>query len=197
MFTASPSSFFGVGYSLASNAISLVTATGTSGVTVGTTFVGSAATDILTTAAPHGLLVGDRVRLVAGTGALPTGLAAATDYYVKTVPNSTTLTLAATRNGTTIDLTADGGTAHILKSMGPLDEVTDAEANATTGDWRKVVFGLMEMLYLKWLGTASADRPSKLTISRTSTVDNTTGDVTRSYTVRVTVSASTVDVAAE
>ena len=141
--------------------------------------------------------MGDRVRLVAGTGALPTGLAAATDYYVKTVPTTTTLTLAATRNGALIDITADGGTAHLLKAMGPLDEVTDTEANASSGDWRKVVFGIMEMLYLKWIGTPTADRPAKLTISRSSSVDNTTGDVTRSYTVRVTVSASTVDVAAE
>ena len=93
-----------------------------SGVTVGTTFVGSASTDTITTAAAHGLLVGDRVRLVAGTGALPTGLAAATDYYVKTVPTTTTLTLAATRNGALIDITADGGTAHLLKAMGPLEE---------------------------------------------------------------------------
>lgn len=85
--------------------------------TVGTTFTGSASTDRLTTATAHGLSVGARVRVVAGTGSLPTGLAADTDYYVLTVPTTTTLTLAAVRGGTLINVTADGGTAHLLKSL--------------------------------------------------------------------------------
>lgn len=85
--------------------------------TVGTTFTGSASTDRLTTATAHGLSVGARVRVVAGTGALPTGLAADTDYYVLTVPTTTTLTLSAVRGGALINITADGGTAHLLKSL--------------------------------------------------------------------------------
>lgn len=196
-FNSAPSSFFGAAYALASNAISLKTATDTSGVTVGTTFVGAASTDLITTATAHGLLVGDRVRCVAGTGALPTGISAATDYWVRSVPTSTTLTLSATRGGALLDITVDGGTAHLLKSMGPLDEVTDTEANASTGDWRKVLFGIMEMIYYKWTGTATADRPGKVVVTRSATVNNTTNEITRSYTVRITLSPTAVDVAAE
>ena len=193
-FNSSPSSFFGVGYSLASSAISLITATNTTGVTVGTTFVGSAATDTITTAAAHGLKTGNRVRVVAGTGALPTGISAATDYWVRNTPTTTTLTLSATRGGALIDLTADGGTAHLLKSMGPLDEVTDTEANATTGDWRKIVFGIMEMIYQRWASTQPADRPSKLTITRTSSINSFTGNVTYNYGVKVSVASGSVEV---
>ena len=196
-YNSAPSSFFGAGYSLASSAISLITGTDTTGVTVGTTFVGSASTDTLTTAGAHGLVVGDRVRCVAGTGALPTGISAATNYWVSSVATTTTLKLAATRGGTAIDITADGGTGHFLKSMGPLDEVTDTEANATTGDWRKVILGIMEMIYWKWTGTTTANRPGKVSIVRSASVNNTTGEVVRTYTVRITLEAITSEVAAE
>lgn len=196
-FNSSPTSFFGATYSLASSAISLLTGTDTTGVTVGTTFTGSASTDRLTTATAHGLLVGDRVRLVAGTGSLPTGLSAATDYYVQAVPSTTTLTLAATRGGALIDITVDGGTAHLLKAMPALEELTDTEAHATTGDWRKILFALMEMIYLKWTGTPSADRPARVTITRTSSVNNTTGAVTRTYRVGITLTPSALEVSAE
>jgi len=196
-FNSAPTSFFGAAYALASSAISLPTATGTTGVTVGTTFTGSASTNRLTTATAHGLLVGDRVRLVAGTGALPTGLSAATDYYVQAVPSTTTLTLAATRGGALIDITVDGGTDHLLKSMGPLDELTDTEAHATTGDWRKIVFALMELLYLKWTGLATADRPGKIKITRRQTINNTSGNITYYYTVSITTTPSGIEVASE
>jgi len=202
-YNAAPSSFFGAGYSLASSAISIKTATDTTGVTVGTTFIGSASTDTLTTATAHGIIVGDRVRCVAGTGALPTGISAATDYWVLTVPTTTTLTISATRSGTLLNITADGGTDHLLKAMGALDEVTDTEANATTGDWRKVLFGIMEMIYWKFTGTATADRPTKATITRTQKLNNTTGEITRIYTVRITLApsaaapSSAVEVASE
>ena len=196
-YNSAPSTFFGASYALASSAISLQTVTDTTGVTVGTTFVGAASTDTLTTATAHMLLVGDRVRVVAGTGALPTGLAAATDYWVHSVPTTLTLRLSATRGGTVVDITADGGTAHILKSMGPLYEVTDTEANASTGDWRKVLFGIMEMIYYKWTGTATEDQPSKVSVSRSSSVNNTTNEITRRYTVSLTLAPGAVDVASE
>jgi hypothetical protein len=196
-YNSAPSSFFGAAYALASSAISFQTVTETTGVTVGTTFVGAASTDTLTTATAHGLLVGDRVRVVAGTGALPTGLSAATDYWVHSVASTLTLKLAATRGGVAIDITADGGTGHILKSMGQLYEVTDTEANATTGDWRKVLFGLMEMIYYKWTGTATADRPGKVSVTRSASVNNATNEITRRYTVSITLNPGTVDVSAE
>lgn len=49
----------------------------------------------------HGLEIGDKVEFTT-TGALPTGLTAGTDYYVKTVPSADTFTVAATPDGTAI-----------------------------------------------------------------------------------------------
>lgn len=64
---------------------------------------GVAATDVITTAAAHGLAVNDKVLINSLTGGA--GLTAATVYFVKTVPSSTTLTLAATEGGATLDFT--------------------------------------------------------------------------------------------
>jgi hypothetical protein len=68
-----------------------------------------ATADTLTTDVPHGRTVGWPVKF---SGTLPSPLVAGTVYYVKTAPTSTTLTLAATPGGATIDLTG-GGTATI------------------------------------------------------------------------------------
>jgi len=82
-----------------------------------------AAPGVLTTAVAHGLVVGDRVRL-ASTGALPTGLAVTTDYYVVSVPSSTTFTLAATVGGTAITTSGTQSGTHTLsvwRGYGPGD----------------------------------------------------------------------------
>ena len=67
------------------------------------------ATDVVTYQTNHGLLVGDKVRFGAITGA--TGITAGTTYFVKTVPSTTTVTLSATLNGATLDLTGVDGSA--------------------------------------------------------------------------------------
>lgn len=185
-FSKVPSAFFGAGYSLASNAISFLTATEAATYTVvGTTFQGEADDNTLTTAAPHGLRVGDRVRVAVGT-TLPTGLAAATDYFVKTVVSTTMVTLSATYGGAAIDLTTDGTADNTLRLMtAPLDDLTDTDANATTGDWRKIIVGVMEMFYKKWIRTPSVDRSTKLTVAKSTGVSGVNTVIT--YTVRVTL----------
>jgi len=106
----------------------------TTSTTVGTTFTASTTTDRLTTASAHGRSVGDRVRLVAGTGALPTPLAADADYYVQAVPTTTTLTLSTSVGGQAINITAAGGTAHLLKSMATA--ITDLAATTPVRHFR-------------------------------------------------------------
>lgn len=64
-----------------------------------------------------------------------------------------------------------------------LTELTDVEANASTGDWRKIVFAIMECLSAKWEATAVADRPTKLSISKSSSINAQTGAITNAYTV--------------
>lgn len=78
-------------------------------------------TETITTTAAHGLSVGDPVFFVNSGGALPGGLAAQTAYWVKTVPTTTTLTLAPTSAlGSTVNLTGNGtGTNTLQKPLTP------------------------------------------------------------------------------
>lgn len=81
------------------------------------TFTAANGTEILTAAA-HGLLTGDGpVRLTNAGGALPTGLAAGTDYYIIKI-DANTFYLAASRAlafaGTAVTFTSDGTGTHTL-----------------------------------------------------------------------------------
>lgn len=84
--------------------------TGTS--TLGT-FTVVAATNVITVSAAHGLAIGDRVRVSSAT-TLPAGMAANTDYYVLTVPSTTTLTVSDTFGGTVLDITDTGTGTHTM-----------------------------------------------------------------------------------
>lgn len=78
-----------------------------------------------------------------------------------------------------------------------LPELTDAEADPTSGDVRKLYFALLEALYQSYNATAAADRPTKMAIYRSSTVDETTGNIARSYSVQFSVVPSGIEVIAE
>lgn len=88
----------------------------TNTVAVGTV-VGEADDDTLTLNA-HGLTAGSRVRFANSGGALPTGLAAATDYYVRDV-TANTFKVASAPGGAAVNLTADGsGTTTVSRFEG-------------------------------------------------------------------------------
>lgn len=78
-----------------------------------------------------------------------------------------------------------------------LAETTDAEADDSTGDIRKIMYGIAEAMYQSWLATDSADRPTKMTMTRSSFLNDTTSTLTRNYTFRFTLDYSGVDVTAE
>lgn len=93
------------------------------------TFTGEADDDLLTATA-HGLQTGDGpVRVSNSGGALPTGLAADTDYYVIRA-SANTFSLATTREnaiaGTAINLTADGSGTHTLSDTASTKRLTVA-----------------------------------------------------------------------
>ena len=197
-YNSDPNSFFGPGYTFASSAITIKCAAA-AGVTVGTTVTAEADDDVFTTASAHGLKTGDRVRFTE-VGTLPTGVSAGTDYWVKTVPSNVTFTISASKGGATLNVTADGSAGNnTVQAMGPLDEISDAEGAASggTSDWRKVVFGIMECIYQKWINTPSADRPAKINVSRSSSVNETTGEITRFYSVSCTTNPTGVEVVDE
>lgn len=84
------------------------------------TFTAVAATNVITVSAAHGLNIGDRVRVSSAT-TLPAGLAADTDYFVLTVPSTTTLTVSATLGGSVLDITDTGTGVHTIVSYGQLN----------------------------------------------------------------------------
>lgn len=79
-------------------------------------------TDVLTTGGAHSLSVGDRVRFTNSGGGLPSPLVAGTDYYVLSVPTTTTLTISATSGGSIIDLTTAGTGTHTIHGTVDVDQ---------------------------------------------------------------------------
>lgn len=180
-YNAAPIGFFGPGYALDGSFIKLPTST-IADITVGT-FTATGTTAVLTVSADHNLKVGDKVAISSST-TLPAPFTAA-DHFVVSVPAATTLTLSLTKGGTAIVSTDAGTGTHTIKALGMLQEVTDAEAHATTGDFRKVVFGLVESMYQKHINTPAADRSTKCGITRSSSTNETTGIVTRYYQIAI------------
>lgn len=186
--------FFGPGYSHGSNAITLKTNDGST--TTGGTFSATAVAGTITTASAHNLLVGDRVRLTEVT-TLPTGLAAATDYWVIAVPSTTQLQLSASKSGPAVTITVDGTSDNTLQAFGPLVEVTDVEADETTGDSKKVLFGIVEALYQRWNNTPEADRSSKVTFTKSKSLNSQTGEETVFFNLSFKVNPIAVEVVEE
>lgn len=74
----------------------------------GATFTAANATDLFTKA-NHGLVAGDRIQVQNSGGALPTGMSAATDYFVIASGLTTNdFKVSATFGGSTINITSDG-----------------------------------------------------------------------------------------
>jgi len=190
-----PAEFFGEDYSLASDEISLGISS-KEDTLVGTTFQGEADDNVITTATDHDLVVGDRVRVVEGT-TLPSGLSAGQDYYVLSVPSATTLTLTESpQSGSVVSLGTDGSADNTLSRMGTLKEVTPVEANATTGDVKQVIYGLIDELYRRYVSVPAADRTAKMVVTR-STSENPDGTFSRTYSFRFTLDPNGFDVSPE
>lgn len=43
-----------------------------------------------------------------------------------------------------------------------MPELSAADADAVTGDWRKIWFAMIESMYNHWFSLATADRPTKI-----------------------------------
>ena len=73
-----------------------------------------------------------------------------------------------------------------------------AEAHATTGDARKVIYELCNTIYDYYDGIAAGSEPGKLTVTKSSLINTTTeGEANRTYTVTVTLDTGALDVVAE
>lgn len=93
-------------------------------------------------------------------------------------------------SSTSTDLTFDFANA--------LTEVTATEADDTSGgDARKVIYGIAELLFAKYQAIPAADKPSKLTISRSTSEDVAASEFVRTYTVQLRLTAPSFEVANE
>lgn len=78
-----------------------------------------------------------------------------------------------------------------------LPELTAAEADVTTGDIRKIVFAVMEQLYGKYNSTDNADKPAMMVLSKSASVNTSTGITTNTYSVTIKTSTTAQEVVDE
>ena len=64
--------------------------------------------------------------------------------------------------------------------------VSDAEAHASTGNYRNIMYGLLEDMYTRFNALITADRPTKMTFTRATSVNDSTQTGTVAFTVRFT-----------
>ena len=76
-------------------------------------------------------------------------------------------------------------------------ELTAAEADAASGDIRKIAFAWMEKLFQAWNGKATADRPVKWTMAKSANVNTSTGVTTVQYVATFYVQTTAQEVADE
>ena len=89
-------------------------------------------------------------------------------------------------------------TALSLDFANALTEVTSSEADDTSGgDARKVIYGIAELLFAKYQAIPAADKPSKMTISRSTSEDVSASEFVRTYTVQLRLDAPSFEVADE
>lgn len=132
------------------------------------TFTAASGTDLLTATA-HGLETGDGpIRVSNSGGALPTGLAAATDYWVIKVSADTFKLATSLTNayaGTAIDITADGSGTQTLSDTASTErgiwgefvyEATQAETNHDAPETAVIVDGTVSSLDFRRMNTAGA-----------------------------------------
>jgi thymidylate kinase len=77
---------------------------------------------------------------------------------------------------------AEDGT-DITIPLASLPETDATEADGSTGDFRKVMLAWMEAVYQHYNGLATADRPVKMVVNRSTSVNDTTNAITRTYAV--------------
>jgi len=71
-----------------------------------------------------------------------------------------------------------------------LPQLTDAKANATTGDIRTVAFAIAEALFQAWLAQGAGGQPRNMVIRRSASSAGTNDTVTYTYQLQFTLDPS-------
>lgn len=85
---------------------------------------------------------------------------------------------------------------NITVPIASFPEMTAAEADADTGDIRKVLLAMCEQWYSVYNALATADKSTKMVLSRAQTFA-AGNEITRSYTMRFTIEPTTIEVVDE
>jgi hypothetical protein len=99
-----------------------------------------------------------------------------------------------------IEYVAANGTVpanSLVIPMTSLPELTSAELEGGNADIRKIYFAIADAFYKSWNTTDAADRPSKMTINRSTSVVDAVDTTTRNYTMSFSIVSGTVEVAPE
>lgn len=92
-------------------------------------------------------------------------------------------------------LTDDG--VDITVPIATFPETSAAELDAVTGDIRKVLFAICEKCWSRWNALATADKPTKMSMAKSVTVDSATGINTNVFTFTFKTSVASQEVADE
>ena len=75
--------------------------------------------------------------------------------------------------------------------------LTAGTADGATGDIRKILYSILETAWNKYASLASANRPGKLTMNKTSISNDVTGTITHTYVITVVTAKADQTVSAE
>lgn len=76
-------------------------------------------------------------------------------------------------------------------------ELTAAEIDSSTGDIRKFLFAFLEKCWAVYNALATADKPSKMTMQKSVSVDTSTGVNTNTYIITIKTAVATQEVVSE
>ena len=85
----------------------------------------------------------------------------------------------------------------VVFPIASIPEMTAAEAAAADGDMRKVLFAICDKMYEVYNALATANKPTKMTIYRSTSTNDLTGAVTKTYQFVFNVGVGSVEVVAE
>lgn len=76
-------------------------------------------------------------------------------------------------------------------------ELTAAEADASTGDIRKIMFAILECIWTEYNSLPTADRPTKMVIQKSATINTVYNKITNKYIFTIETDLGTQEVRAE
>ena len=86
---------------------------------------------------------------------------------------------------------------NITVPIASFPQLTAAEADGASGDIRKVLFAIMDKLLTVWDALATADKPTKMLMNRSSSVNTAGTEISHFFSIQFTNTVATQDVADE